>query len=69
MPAGADDLDPAHRMLRVRAETTKTRREQAGPHSAPTGVPAAGYLRHRAAVSPAVSCNILTCPAGNWQRN
>jgi len=22
-----DDLDPAHRMLRVRAETTKTRRE------------------------------------------
>jgi hypothetical protein len=51
VPAGADDLDPAHRMLRVRAETTKTRREQAGPHSAPTGVLAAGYLRHRAAVS------------------
>ena len=33
-----DDLDPAHRMLRVRAETTKTRRERMVPYSAPTGV-------------------------------
>jgi integrase/recombinase XerD len=32
-----DDLDPAHRTLRVRAETTKTRRERVVPYSAPTG--------------------------------
>jgi integrase/recombinase XerD len=34
----SDDLDPAHRTLRVRAETTKTRRERVVPYSAPTGV-------------------------------
>jgi integrase/recombinase XerD len=31
----SDDLDPAHRMLRVGAETTKTRRERVVPYSAP----------------------------------
>ena len=39
-----DDLDPAHRMMRVRAETTKTRRERVVPYSAPTGVLLADYL-------------------------
>jgi integrase/recombinase XerD len=48
-----DDLDPAHRMLRVRAETTKTRRERAVPYSAPTGVLLSDYLRHRATLSRA----------------
>jgi integrase/recombinase XerD len=48
-----DDLDPAHRTLRVRAETTKTRRERVVPYSAPTGVLLAEYLRQRAAVSRA----------------
>jgi len=48
-----DDLDPAHRTLRVRAETTKTRRERVVPYSAPTGVLLAEYLRHRAAISRA----------------
>ncbi len=48
-----DDLDPAHRTLRVRAETTKTRRERVVPYSVPTGVLLAEYLRHRAAVSRA----------------
>ena len=48
-----DDLDPAHRMLRVRAETTKTRRERMVPYSAPTGVLLSEYLRHRAALSRA----------------
>jgi integrase/recombinase XerD len=40
-----DDLDPAHRTLRVRAETTKTRRERVVPYSAPTGLLLAEYLR------------------------
>jgi integrase/recombinase XerD len=48
-----DDLDPAHRTLRVRAETTKTRRERVVPYSAPTGVLLADYLLQRAAVSRA----------------
>ena len=48
-----DDLDPAHRMLRVRAETTKTRRERMVPYSAPTGVLLSEYLRRRAALSRA----------------
>ena len=48
-----DDLDPAHRMLRVRAETTKTRRERVVPYSAPTGVLLSEYLRHRATLSRA----------------
>ena len=48
-----DDFDPAHRTLRVRAETTKTRRERVVPYSASTGVLLAGYLRHRSTLSRA----------------
>jgi integrase/recombinase XerD len=48
-----DDLDPGRRMLRVRAEVTKNRRERTVPYSAPTGVLLAAYLAHRAAISRA----------------
>jgi integrase/recombinase XerD len=48
-----DDLDPAHRLLRVRAETTKTRRERVVPYSAPTGALLARYLEHRVTLSRA----------------
>jgi integrase len=48
-----DDLDPAHRMLRVRAETTKNRLERIVPYSAATGVLLSGYLAHRARISRA----------------
>jgi len=48
-----DDLDPAHRMLRVRAETTKNRLERIVPYSAATGVLLSGYLAHRATISRA----------------
>ncbi|MBC7559358.1 MAG: site-specific integrase [Dermatophilaceae bacterium] len=48
-----DDFDPAHRTLRVRAETTKTRRERVVPYSASTGVLLADYLRHRSTLSRA----------------
>jgi integrase/recombinase XerD len=48
-----DDLDPGHRTLRVRAETTKTRRERVVPYSAPTGALLSEYLRHRADISRA----------------
>jgi integrase/recombinase XerD len=46
-----DDLDPAHRTLRVRAETTKTRRERVVPYSTPTGLLLAAYLRYRSTLS------------------
>lgn len=47
------DLDPAHRMLRVRAETTKNRRERVVPYSAATGELLSGYLAHRSGISRA----------------
>jgi site-specific recombinase XerD len=48
-----DDLDPAHRTLRVRAETTKSRRERIVPYSAATGELLQGYLRERRELSKA----------------
>jgi site-specific recombinase XerD len=48
-----DDLDPAHRMLRVRAETTKTRRGRVVPYSSVAGELLARYLRHRRGITAA----------------
>jgi integrase len=48
-----DDLDPAHRTLRIRAETTKTRRERIVPYSASTGVLLQQYLIWRRALTTA----------------
>ncbi len=48
-----DDLDPAHRTLRIRAETTKNRRERIVPYSAPTGVLLRTYLERRRELSVA----------------
>jgi integrase len=47
------DVDPAHRTLRIRAETTKNRLERVVPYSAATGVLLSGYLAHRATISRA----------------
>ncbi|MEY9932443.1 integrase/recombinase XerD [Catenulispora sp. GP43] len=46
-----DDVDPAHRMLRIRAKTTKNRMERVVPYSATTGVLLSDYLAHRATIS------------------
>jgi integrase/recombinase XerD len=48
-----EDLDPGRRILRIRAEVTKNRRERTVPYSAATGVLLSGYLAHRAALSRA----------------
>jgi integrase/recombinase XerD len=48
-----DDLDPAHRTVRVRAETTKNRRSRVVPYSAATGILLQGYLTHRRELSTA----------------
>lgn len=43
----SSDLDPAHRLLRVRAETTKGRRERVVPYSETAAELLRDYLRHR----------------------
>jgi integrase/recombinase XerD len=48
-----DDIDPAHRTLRVRAETTKNRLARVVPYSAATGVLFQAYLGHRRTLSAA----------------
>lgn len=48
-----DDLDPARRMLRIRAETTKNRLERIVPYSAATGMLLQDYLRERRTLSTA----------------
>jgi len=48
-----EDLDPAYRTLRVRAETTKSRRGRVLPYSAATATLLQAYLAHRRTLSPA----------------
>lgn len=48
-----EDIDPAHRLVRVRAETTKSRQERVVPYSAATGELYATYLRDRRELSRA----------------
>jgi len=45
------DIDPARRMVRIRAENTKGRRERLVPYSEPTGELYARYLGHRRQIS------------------
>jgi integrase/recombinase XerD len=47
----SDDLDPAYRLLRIRAETTKSRRERVVPYSVPSGELLKAYLAHRRTLS------------------
>ncbi|HLA82250.1 MAG TPA: tyrosine-type recombinase/integrase, partial [Thermoleophilia bacterium] len=47
----SEDLDPAHRTLRIRAETTKGRRERIVPYSAASGELLKAYLLHRRTVA------------------
>ena len=48
-----DDVDPAHRTIRIRAETTKTRRERVVPYSASSGALLRAYLDERRSLSSA----------------
>ena len=47
----SDDIDPAHRLLRIRAETTKGRRERIVPYSRVSGELLRSYLCHRQGVA------------------
>jgi site-specific recombinase XerD len=48
-----DDVDPSRRTLRIRAETTKSRRERVVPYSATTGALLQAYLGERRTLSRA----------------
>ena len=45
------DLDPAHRLIHIRAETTKGRRARVVPYSVPTGILLDAYLRERRGIT------------------
>ena len=47
----SDDLDPAYRLLRIRAETTKNGRARVVPYSATSGELFKAYLAHRRTLS------------------
>lgn len=47
------DIDPSQRLLRIRAETTKGRRERVVPYSEPTGTLYQAYLEERRKLSRA----------------
>lgn len=42
-----EDIDPAHRLLHIRAETTKGKRDRIVPYSVTTGLLLLDYLRYR----------------------
>ncbi len=47
----SDDVDPAHRMLRLRAETTKGHRQRTVPYSTTSGELLRAYLAHRRTIA------------------
>lgn len=47
----SDDVDPAHRLLRLRAETTKGHRQRTVPYSATSGELLRAYLAHRRTIA------------------
>ncbi len=47
----ARDIQPAHRLIRVRAETSKSRQDRVVPYSETSGVLLGAYLAHRRTLS------------------
>ena len=62
----SDDIDPAYRTLRIRAETTKGRRERVVPYSAASGELLKAYLAHRRTLSQARGRLFLSESRRNW---
>jgi integrase/recombinase XerD len=60
------DIDPAHRTLRIRAETTKNMRERVVPYSDATDVLYAAYLQERRALSHNRGPLFLSESDRNW---
>lgn len=62
----SDDLDPAYRLLRIRAETTKSGRERIVPYSAASGELLKAYLAHRRTLSQERGRLFLSESRRNW---
>jgi integrase/recombinase XerD len=60
------DVDPAQRLLRIRAEATKNRTERIVPYSEPTATLYAVYLRHRHDLTRARGPLFLSESRRNW---
>jgi integrase/recombinase XerD len=60
------DVDPAYRLLRIRAETTKNRTERIVPYSASTSTLYAAYLRHRQELTRERGPLLLSESRRNW---
>lgn len=63
-----DDMDPAHRTVRIRAETTKARRGRVVPYSAACGTLLQSYLAHRRTLSAARGPLFLSESRRNYAR-
>ena len=70
---GTTDVDPAHRLLRIRSEATKSRRERVVPYSTPTDELFGEYLhvrrklsRERGPLFLSESCRNLGQPISIW---
>ena len=59
------DFDPSHQMLRIRAETTKNRRERIVPYSSPTAQLYRAYLSQRRELSNARGALFLSTSRRN----
>ena len=59
-------IDPAHRLLRIRAETTKNRRERIVPYSPIAGTLLAAYLQERRTLSTARGPLFLSTSRRNY---
>jgi integrase/recombinase XerD len=55
-----DDIDPAHRLIRLRADCTKGRTERVVPYSAPTGLLYSQYLTARRELTRERGCLFLS---------
>lgn len=67
------DIDPAHRLLNIRAETTKNRQGRVVPYSEGTGVILQAYLKQRRSLSRSTAGLFLSesrrnraCPISKW---
>jgi integrase len=60
-----DDVDPAYRTVRIRAETTKGRRERVVPYSAATGHLLGAYLTERRSLSRSAGALFLSSSRRN----
>ncbi len=63
-----DDVDPAYRMVRIRAETTKGRRERVVPYSAATGQLLRAYVTERRSLNSAAGALFLSASRRNRAR-